>query len=134
MESVVHRHHRRVVFGDVDMAGWMHFPRVFDFVEDAEHEWMRSLGVTIISREEGGWPRARVECDYRAPMKFGDAIEVRLGVERVGSSSLTLVFEIFRGGECTASGRIVAVRVDPKGRPRPIDPELRALILGGRVV
>jgi acyl-CoA thioesterase FadM len=125
MEAPIHRHSRHVVFGDVDMAGWMHFPRIFDYFEDAEHEWMRLQGLPIIDAVEGGWPRARVECDYKSPLRFGDEIDVLLGIERVGSSSVTWIFEVWKGGECAASGRVVAVRVDPTGRPLVMDVETR---------
>lgn len=125
METPVHRHTRRVVFADVDMAGWMHFPRIFDYFEDAEHEWFRLQGLPIISAGEGGWPRARVECDYKSPLRFGDEIDVLLGIERVGASSVTWIFEVWKGDECKASGRAVAVRVDPKGHPLAIDEHTR---------
>jgi len=131
METPLHRQTRRVVFGDVDMAGWMHFPRVFAYFEEAEHEWLRLQGLPIIDAEEGGWPRARVECDYKIPLRFGDEIEVRLGVERVGSSSVTWLFEIWKGDLRAANGRVVNVRVDPSGRPLLLDATTRAKLGAG---
>jgi len=37
---------------------------------------------------------ARVECDYRAPAYFGERLEVRLKVSRIGRSSFDLAYEI----------------------------------------
>lgn len=122
------RHATRVEFGDTDMSGWMHFPRIFRYVEEAEHALMRKLNAFIISQEAGGWPRARVECDYRRPLRFGDEIEVELWADRIGGASLTWKFKVWKGEELHAEGTVVAVRIDPTGKPRSIDEETRRLL------
>ena len=38
---------RRVEFGDTDMAGIMHFANFFRFMEAAEPDFLRSLGLSV---------------------------------------------------------------------------------------
>jgi acyl-CoA thioester hydrolase len=125
MNAPLHRHVTEVAFGDTDASGLMHFPSVFRYVEAAEHAFLKARGIHIFSREYGGWPRVHVDCDYRQMLFFGDVIEVRLGLSRMGDSSLTWVFEIWKGEQRCASGSMVTVRVDGTGKPVEIDEATR---------
>lgn len=131
MENPVHRQAGEVAFGDTDASGWMHFPNIFKYVEQAEHAFLRSLGVLVFDRAEGGWPRVKVSCDYKRPLLCGDLIETRLGISRIGASSIAWDFEVVKAtGEIAAFGSITTVRVDHQGRPKEITAEERALLEG----
>ncbi len=125
MESPCHVHRSQVAFGDTDCSGWIHFPKIFRHVEEAEHAFLEARGITIIDRESGGWPRVHVSCDFKRPLRFGDRIEVQLGIERIGAASVNWIFEVYKEGELCASGKIVSVRVDKEGKPAVIDEETR---------
>jgi acyl-CoA thioester hydrolase len=129
MENPVHRQPGEIAFGDTDASGWMHFPNVFNYVEAAEHAFLRSRGVLVFDREEGGWPRVKVSCDYKRPFRCGDRFEVLLAISRTGASSITWDFELHNAaGETAAFGSMTTVRVDHEGRPAPISAaELAAL-------
>lgn len=105
---------RRVEFADTDMAGVVHFARFFVFMESAEHQFLTSLGVPpgAFEDETGrafAWPRATATCDYLAPARFGDELDIGVTVERVGTRSLTYGFDLRRGETAIARGRITAV-------------------------
>ena len=126
MENPLHRHACEVAFGDTDASGWMHFPNVFRYVEAAEHAFLRSRGVLVFDRAEGGWPRVKVSCDYKRPLLGGDQIEVRLAISRIGASSVTWDFEVINAaGEIASFGSMTNVRVDHEGRPKLISDEER---------
>ncbi len=126
MENPLHRHACEVAFGDTDASGWMHFPNVFKYVEKAEHEFLRSQGVLVFDRAQGGWPRVKVSCDFKRPLLCGDKIEVRLAVSRVGASSVIWDFEVVNAaGEIAAFGSMTNVRVDHEGRPKLISDDER---------
>lgn len=129
MQAPLHRHPAVVAFADTDASGWMHFPTVFRHVEAAEHECLKARGVLVFDRALGGWPRVNVTCDYHRPLLAGDAIEVFLGIERIGTSSIVWNFEVLNArGELAASGRMTNVRVDATGAPQPIsESERKAL-------
>ncbi len=121
MEKPVYRQAMQVAFGDTDASGWMHFPNVFNYVETAEHAFLRSRNILVFDRAAGGWPRAKVSCDYKRPLQCGDAIEVLLGISRIGASSVTWDFEILNAAqEIAAFGTMVTVRVDHEGKPTMI--------------
>ena len=126
MLEPIYVHLSQVTFGDTDCSGWIHFPKIFRHVEEAEHAYLAAQGVTIISREEGGWPRVHVSCDFKRPLRFGDQIEVHLGIERIGAASVNWVFEVLKAGEVCALGKMTTVRVDHEGKPLVIDDGTRA--------
>ena len=48
-----YRTRRRIEFVDTDMAGIVHFARFFVFMEAAEHEFLRSLGLSVHLEHDG---------------------------------------------------------------------------------
>ena len=99
---------RRVEFMDTDMAGIAHFTAFFRYMETAEHELLRSLGLSITSlhRDRGlGWPRVSCTFDYAGSLRFSDEFEVRLGVTQIGKKSVTYAAQIARDNQILAQGR-----------------------------
>ena len=39
---------RRVEFSETDMAGIIHYSAYFQYMEEAEHEFLRSLGLSVV--------------------------------------------------------------------------------------
>jgi acyl-CoA thioester hydrolase len=107
---------RRVEFAETDMAGIMHFANFFRLMEEAEHAFFRSLGFSIHGRGAEtstavGWPRVSASCDFRAPLRFEEEVEIHLLVAEVRTRSIRYDF-IFRrvdDGLEVARGRIAAV-------------------------
>lgn len=129
MENPLHRESVEVAFGDTDASGWMHFPNIFRYVEAAEHAFLRSRGVLVFDRAQGGWPRVNVSCDFKRPLLSGDRVEVQIGLTRLGTSSVTWQFEVYNtAGEIAAAGSMTNVRVDHQGHPREISPAERAAL------
>ena len=105
---------RRIEFAETDMAGIVHFANFFRMMEAAEHAFFRSLGFSIHGHDPvstTGWPRVSATCDFRAPLRFEDEVEIHLLVAEVRTRSIRYVF-IFRkvaDGSEVARGEIVAV-------------------------
>jgi len=118
----------RVEFSDTDMAGIIHFSSFFRYMEVTEHAFFRSLGFSIVMEHEGsqyGWPRVRVECDYKRPVRFEDELEVELIVREKRDRSIRYQFDIRKTGDTEpgliAQGgfTVVCVHYDPSvGRMR----------------
>jgi YbgC/YbaW family acyl-CoA thioester hydrolase len=105
----VYRTQRRVEFADTDMAGIVHFANFFRYMESAEVEFLRSLGLSVKLDWEGlplGFPRVSASCDYLKPARFEDLLDVAVGVHRIGSKSVTYAFEFSLGGEVLARGKV----------------------------
>ena len=103
---------RRVEFVHTDMAGVAHFSEFFRYMESAEHEFFRSIGLSV-SMNDGmdhvSWPRVACSFDYFVPLRFEDEFEIRLGVERLGEKSVTFRADVVRNGELCAKGRCTSV-------------------------
>ena len=87
---------RRVEFSETDMAGIMHYSNFFRFMETAEHGLLRSLGHSAVMRDFDppmGWPRVHAECDYRAPLRFEDKVEIHILVEKIKRRSIRYLFK-----------------------------------------
>jgi 4-hydroxybenzoyl-CoA thioesterase/acyl-CoA thioester hydrolase len=129
------RTHRRCEFADTDMGNLVHFSRFFVFMETAEHEFLRAVGLEVHSRIDGhlvGWPRLAAACEYVSPARYGDELDILLEVERKGRSSMTYRFTIACGGRLVARGRLTSVCCvldDPAGlRAIPIPEPVAARI------
>jgi YbgC/YbaW family acyl-CoA thioester hydrolase len=94
-----HKVRRRVEFSETDMAGIMHFSNFFRFMETAEHAFMRSLGYSVVLRKFDpplSLPRVQAHCDYLAPLRFEDEVEVHLLVARKTARTLSYQFRFYR--------------------------------------
>jgi acyl-CoA thioester hydrolase len=106
------RFRRRVDFCDTDLVGIVHFANFFRYMESAEVEFLRSLGlsVTLFHKNESiGFPRVSVACDYVRPLHFDDVVDIDVTIERIGSKSITYNFAFTLEGNPVAKGRSTAV-------------------------
>jgi 4-hydroxybenzoyl-CoA thioesterase len=109
-----------VRFADVDHAGIVYFPRFFHLFHLAFEElWRARLGprayVDLLDRDRLGFPAVHAECDFTAPLAFGDTADIELSVARLGERSITFRYRVFRVGEprtLCADGRVVCAMVD----------------------
>lgn len=131
---------RRVEFRDTDMAGIMHFSAFFTTLESVEHEFLRSLGLSVVTDDPQGpigWPRVSASCDFRGAVKFEDVLDIELTIARLGEKSVAYQFVVEHDGRRIAEGKLVAAccRLDP-GQPlraipipEPIAAKLRTYVV-----
>jgi len=116
---------RRVEFRDTDAAGIMHFSTFFNYMEQVEHEFLRHLGMSVLSADEEGaisWPRVSASCDYRGAVQFEDVLDVEMQIVRRGEKSVTYGFVFTHNKRPVAQGQLTTVccRLDAKAPPRSI--------------
>ena len=94
------------------MAGIVHFSVFFGYMEEAEHEFLRSIGMGVVYQVDGqtiSWPRVHAECNYRSAIRFEEEIEISVRVHRIGTKSVTYGFQFTRGDQPIADGVVTAV-------------------------
>jgi len=129
---------RRVQFAETDMAGIAHFSNYFRWMEEVEHAFFRSLGMSVVMRHGDGditWPRVSVSCDYSGPVRFEDELDLRLRVAKVGGKSLVFEVDVMKGGERVALGKMTSVCCTLDNgtmRSVTIPAEIRAKLESGR--
>lgn len=121
--------HQLVVrFRDCDAMGHVNNAVYLTYLEEARFAHWRSLqnDATV-----PGVILARVEVDYRRPAQFGDRLEIRIDLERIGNTSLTYLYTIDnQDGERIADARSVLVSYDySTGKPVAVPEEIRRRIL-----
>jgi acyl-CoA thioester hydrolase len=117
-----------VRWGDVDYAGIIRYDAYTRFMELAESELFRALGISY--REFGrrfdfSIPRRAMHLDFESPPTLDERLEVVAYISKVGTTSLTLNFDFYGdGGLLRATGYLVLVCVVSgvmKSRPWPED-------------
>ena len=116
---------RRVEFCDTDAAGIIHFVAYFRMMEQAEHDLLRSVGLSVVTHDADGimsWPRVSTKCEFRAAARFEDLLQIEVRITRLGEKSITYAHRFVRDGNELAFGEITAVccRMREDGPPRPI--------------
>jgi acyl-CoA thioester hydrolase len=116
---------RRVEFCDTDAAGIIHFTALFEFMEQAEHELLRSRDLSVFMNDDAGiisWPRVAASCQYQSAARFEDVLDVEVRIRRLGEKSVTYAFRLSLEGTEVASGELTSVccRMTDQAPPQPI--------------
>ena len=97
---------RIVEWVDTDASGHQHNSAVVRWVEAAEAQLMREL---MLPEYFSVAPRVQQVLNFRAKLWFGQQITTKVWVQKLGTSSLTLGFEV-EGSPCDRSPGGVAAR------------------------
>ena len=129
-----------VRFRDCDPMGHVNNAVYLTYLEQARFAHWRALGGgggeeqallggSRTSAPDGvpGVILARVEIDYRKPAKYGEMLDVKLGIAGFGRTSMTYEYEITAAdGVLVAAARTVVVSFDYRaGTPVPISDALK---------
>ena len=95
---------RRVEFSETDLAGIMHFTNFYRWMEICEHEFLRSLGLSVDMEDDNGrfgWPRVKTSCRFKRPLRFEEEVEVKLIISEIRDRSIAYTFQFWKneGGE-----------------------------------
>lgn len=100
---------RRLAWPDTDAAGVWHHSTLWRWVEEAEAELHRALGV--IEHTFGHTPRRHLEAEFLRPLRFDDMVDVELSVTRMGRSSATYDATVVHDGALVARASMTVVLV-----------------------
>ena len=68
----------------------------------------------LIDKHRIGLPTVHLEADWSRPLRYGDSIEIDVSVLKIGETSITFGYRVFKQGaaEPWTVGHIVAVCID----------------------
>ena len=122
---------RRLRWADADAAGRLHFPRIFEIIEEAESELLRGIQWPMdVRRRNYDFPRVHLECEFHRIIALDAPFRLRLAVGRLGRTSIRYDYQVFDGVEELAIEGTMTVVVLQNGKPVEIPQPLRAA-LGG---
>ncbi|MGE0641422.1 MAG: acyl-CoA thioesterase [Thermoanaerobaculia bacterium] len=113
-----HRFPVAIRFGDFDSAGIVYFPRYLHFchvgMEEYFAEVLKMPYADFLAGHRLGLPTVRSEVDHRRPIRYGEPVELEVGVERIGASSVHWRHRFLVPGadRPATEARVVTVLVD----------------------
>jgi acyl-CoA thioester hydrolase len=121
---------RRLRWADSDAAGRLHFPRIFELVEEAESELVRRIDWPMNRSMGYDFPRVHVECRFIRVIELDARFRLRFTVGKLGRTSMRYDYQVFDAdGELAIEGTMTVV-VLQNGKPTEIPPTLRAALAG----
>ena len=111
MEGFDFVHRETVRFRDVDAKGHVNNAVFLTYMESARVAFLVELGA-VSGLEDLSFIVARIEIDFRAPISFGEEVEVGVRASRFGSKSFDLDYELRAGGRLVAEAKSVCVGFD----------------------
>ena len=120
----------KVRFGDVDPAGIVYFPKIYDYIHEAfEDLWDTHVGARyyqLLLERKIGFPLVHSEVDFKHPLRFGDRPIVRVTCTHLGYSSLGLSYRFTVGDTVCLIATMTVACVELDGmKPRPVPDEFR---------
>src|SRR5437773_7615353 len=121
---------RRLRWADADAAGRLHFPRIFELIEEAESELVRSINWPMDRSMDYDFPRVHVECRFLRVLVLDAPFRLRLTVGKLGRSSIRYDYQVFDAAEELAIEGTMTIVTLKNGKPTEIPPTLRAALAG----
>lgn len=124
----------RVRWGDCDATGIIYYGAYIRLFQVAEEELLRACGLPFaeLRQSRNVWiPRKAMRMEFHSPAQLDEEVAVTAGFIRVGESSITMQFEVYRASDRThrASGTLTVVNVDkPSMTKRPLPADVRQML------
>lgn len=122
----------RVRWAEMDMQKIVFNPNYLMYFDTAFAGYWRSLALPYeqtMAGLAGDLYARKVAVEFHASAEVDDWLDVALRCARIGTTSMTVAGAIFRGQRLLTTGELVYVFADPATqRPKPIPPELRAIL------
>ena len=132
------RTRRPVRFGDIDHAGIVFYPSLLRLAHEAFEDgwaWLGRPYPGVCEQDHLGFPAVHLEADFRAPLRYGNAVEVAVAVGRLGRGSVTWTYDLVRDdGVAAAHLEVVTATVDLRTFRGVAIPEWCRGLLGRLVV
>jgi acyl-CoA thioester hydrolase len=118
-------HEEQVRFRDLDPMGHVNNAVFLTYLEQARVAFFSEMGAAT-GLEDMNMVVARVEIDFKAPVRLGQEVEVSVRASRFGTKSFDLDYELRVEGELVAVAKSIQVAYDYKRRePVPVPAEWR---------
>jgi len=117
----------RVRYQETDPMGFLHHGYYLTYFEMGRTELLRASGGNYRQMEESGMliVVVRAECRYRRPAHYDDVLRLRTRIDRISAAKIEHEYQLYRGEELLATGRVTLAVVDRQGNVQPVPDWLR---------
>jgi acyl-CoA thioester hydrolase len=120
---------RRLRWADADAAGRLHFPRIFEVIEEAESELLRGLDWPMdVRRRNFDFPRVNINCNFLRIIKLDAPYRVRFSVGHLGRTSIRYDYQVYDERDELAIEGTMTVVVMQAGEKIEIPAALREVL------
>jgi acyl-CoA thioester hydrolase len=123
----------RVGFSDTDAQGIVYYGRYLPYFDHARVEYHRHLGLLDLDLGEAQFVLRASTVLYEAPARFDDLLEVFVRTKRIGRTSVTDAYAVYRLDDdvlmCTAEQTLVLIELEER-RPTPVPDDYRRTVAG----
>ncbi|MGQ9510315.1 MAG: acyl-CoA thioesterase [Thermaceae bacterium] len=97
----------KVRYAETDQMGLVHHSAYVVYLEAARVEFLEKAGLPYHRLEQEGlyFPVVELSLVYRKPARFGEVLEVEVGLSELSPRTLAFSYRVLREGELLAEGR-----------------------------
>ena len=122
---------KKIRFHHCDPAGIVFYPQFFYLLHEVQEDFLAHIGFPehLLIQDRHGVPIVDLKVQFLGMCRNGDAVEITLELTKLGSSSLSMVYEILLAKEVKlrATGVVVYSEV-PNGKPVRIPDAMRSAL------
>jgi len=119
----------RVRWAEVDMQKIVFNAHYLTYIDTAIAEYWREIGLPYphgyVERYGSDIFLRKATVEYLGPARYDDELTVCCRVAKLGRSSMTFHFEIYRGADVLISAELVYVNADPSMKAVPLPDDVR---------
>ena len=93
---------RQIMWGDLDPAEIVFYPRFYEWFDASGHLFMESLGLDL----DQLWKKRQVQfglvetgCQYTRPGRYHEKVRIVTSIEDLAEKTLTLRYQIYHGSD-----------------------------------
>lgn len=123
----MHKTKRQIYYYDTDAEGVVYYANYLKFLEEARTKFIEDLGFNFKKLSDEGYLFAirRQEIDYKAPIWYGETIEIITKVEEITPYRIRFYYEIYNHtGKKTTTARTDMVCIDRNFQLKEIPQDL----------
>ena len=126
---MTHRWPIRVYYEDVDLGAIVYHANYLKYCERARSEMVREAGIDQAAMRADGavFAVTRMDCRFRRPARYDDALVVETAVGRVTPARFELRQVVTRDGEALFEADVTVACIDLDGRPLRLPEGIGAL-------
>ena len=123
---------RRLRWADADAAGRLHFPRIFEIVEEAESEFVRRIDWPMNRSLGYDFPRVNINCNFKRVLELDAKFKLRLTTGKLGRTSIRYDYQVIDATEEIAIEGTMTLVVLQHGKAAEIPETLRTALEADR--
>ncbi len=120
LKDGVHRLDIRIYYEDTDHSGLVYHANYLKFCERGRSDMLRLAGIhhTELAEQGLGFVVRRMTCDFRAPARIDDVINVETRLKQARTARFVLGQQVLLQDKVLFAAEVMVALIDGNGRPQ----------------